>query len=72
MICFKVNVLQQLKAAGYSSYRLQKERLLADSTIQKLRTGQTTITLENLGTICALLQCQPGDLIEWTQDQPPH
>ena len=69
MILYKIDILQQLKAAGYTSYRLQKEKILADSTLQKLRNGDTRITVENLNTICGLLDCQPGDLLEWTPEK---
>lgn len=69
MIIYKLNVLQQLKDAGYSSYKLQKEKILADSTLQKLRKGDTSITIANLNTICTLLQCQPGDILEWTPEE---
>lgn len=71
MIIYKKDILQALKAAGYSSYRMQQEKLLADSTLQKLRRGDTHITLENLNTICTLLRCQPGDLLEWREDPKP-
>lgn len=37
--------------------------MLSDGTIQKLRRGDTT--LENLSTICDILRCQPGELLEW-------
>ena len=70
MIIYKIDILQQLKAAGYSSYRLKKERILADSTLQKLRTGDTRIAVENLNTICTLLRCQPGDVLEWVEEKP--
>ena len=66
---YKIDVLQALRTAGYSSYRLQKEKLLADSTLQKLRSGQTSITVENLNTICELLHCQPGDILQWSPDK---
>ena len=69
MIRYKINVLQALRDAGYSSYRLQKEKLLADSTLQKLRSGQTSITVENLNVICGLLGCQPGDILEWNAEE---
>ncbi len=65
MIIYKADVLQMLKARGYSSYRLKREHLLSDSTLQKLRSGDTSITVDNLNTICTLLNCQPGDLLEW-------
>ena len=65
MIRYKVDILQELKNAGYSSYRLQKEKLLATSTLNKLRSGDTTITVVSLNAICDMLECQPGDLLEW-------
>lgn len=65
MIRYKTNLQQRLKEAGYSTYRLRKEKLLPESTIQKLRTGNTTITLESLNVVCSILRCQPGDILEW-------
>lgn len=61
---FKINVLQVLKAKGYSTYRIRQEKLLAESTVQKLRRG-APVSWENLETICALLECQPGDILEY-------
>lgn len=68
MIRYKTNLQQRLKDAGYSTYRLRKEKLLPESTVQKLRTGNTTITLESLNVVCSILRCQPGDILEWTED----
>lgn len=65
MIRYKINILDALKDAGYNTYRLHKEKLLSDGTVQKLRDGNTSLTIENLNTICDLLECQPGDLLEW-------
>ncbi|MBD5153653.1 MAG: helix-turn-helix transcriptional regulator [Oscillibacter sp.] len=65
MIRYKIDIMLALKGAGYNSYRLQKEKLLSASTVQKLRYGDTTLTIENLNTICDMLECQPGDLLEW-------
>lgn len=69
MLQYKVNVQQQLKEAGYSTYRLRKEKLLPESTVQKLRTGNTTITLESLNVVCNILRCQPGDFLEWVGEE---
>lgn len=63
---FKVNILQELKARGYSSYRIRQEKLFAESTVQKLRQG-LPVSWENLETICALLDCQPGDVLEYVK-----
>ena len=65
MIRYKLDVMSALKSAGYNSYRIQKEKLLSSTTVQKLRHGDTTLTIENLNAICDLLNCQPGELLEW-------
>ena len=65
MIRYKINILLALRDAGYTTYRLQKEKFLSAGTVQKIRCGNTNLTIENLNTICDLLECQPGDLLEW-------
>ncbi|MCI9317881.1 MAG: helix-turn-helix transcriptional regulator [Oscillospiraceae bacterium] len=65
MIHYKINVLHELKEAGYSSYRLQKEKIFSAGMIDKLRKGDVSITVDTLNTLCTLLQCQPGDILEW-------
>jgi putative transcriptional regulator len=68
MLRYKKNILKELKDAGYSSYRLRQEKVLSEGTLQKMRSGNVGITLESLGVICDILQCQPGDLVEWVDD----
>lgn len=65
MLRYKINVLEELKKAGYSTYRIRKEKLLGESTMQKLRAGEPTLNMESLDVICTLLHCQLGDFIEW-------
>lgn len=64
---YKIDVLEQLKKAGYSTYRLSKESILSGSTITKLKKHQT-ISWSNLETLCRLLHCQPGDILEYVDD----
>jgi putative transcriptional regulator len=68
MLRYKVNILEKLKEAGYSSYRIRQEKILAEGTMQKIREGKIAMTLESLGVICDILECQPGDLVEWVRD----
>lgn len=68
MLRYKINILEELKKAGYSSYRMRQERTLAESTLQRLRTGDTAINLSSLEPVCRILHCQPGDLVEWVED----
>ena len=64
---FKVNILDALKEKGYTTYTLRKESLLSQSTIQKLREGKG-LAWESIERLCALLDCQPGDLIEYVKE----
>lgn len=62
-LCYKINVLESLKLNGYSTYRLRKDCLLSESTIQKFRKGEG-VGWDTLETLCNLLGCQPSDVIE--------
>ena len=65
MLRYKINILQALKEAGYTTYRLQKEKLLSAGTVQKIRDGDASLASDTINVICDILQCQPGDLLEW-------
>ena len=69
MLNYKMNVLQELKNAGYSTYRIRAEKILSEGTMQRLRTGSTAITVESLGILCNILRCQPGDILEWAAEE---
>lgn len=69
MLRYKVNILEELKKAGYSTYRMRQEKVLSESTLQRIREGNTLVTLESIGVICDILHCQPGDLVEWVEDE---
>lgn len=66
---YKFDVLQALKNAGFNTNRIRKEKLLSESTLQKFRSGEMVHT-SNIDTICRLLNCQPGDILEYTEDTP--
>ena len=67
-IRYKVDVLAELKKKGYSSTRIREEKLIGQSYLQQLRRGEL-VSWKTLDTICALLECQPGDLIEFQKDE---
>ena len=63
---YKIDVVAALKEKGYTSYKIRQEKILSESTIQKLRSGKG-VSWENIETICRLLDCQPGDLLIYTK-----
>ncbi len=69
MIKYKINILEELKKAGYPSTRIRREKIMGESMVQKLRTGNTSINLNSLEPVCRILHCQPGDLVEWVEEE---
>lgn len=61
---YKIDVLNALKEKGYNTNKIRTEGLLSQSTLQKFRQQQG-VSWENLETLCKLLECQPGDIIEY-------
>ena len=67
-IKYKINVLEELKAKGYSTYRIRKDKLLSESTVQKFRNNEP-VSWENITTLFKLLNCQPGDIMEYVEEE---
>ena len=63
-IIYKADILAKLKQNGITTYQLRKEKILSEKAIQPIREGKP-VSWQNLDKICALLKCQPGDLLEW-------
>lgn len=66
MLKYKIDVLEELKGKGYSTYKLRKEKIIGEAQIQKIRDGELA-SKETLNTICKLLNCQPGDILEYVE-----
>lgn len=64
---YKIDVIEALKSKGYTSYKIRKDKLLSESTVQKLRKKQP-VSWENLETLCRLLEVQPADIIVYEKD----
>lgn len=64
---YKIDVLAALREKGFTTYKIRREKLLSESTVQKLRNG-VGVSWENIEIICRLLNCQPGDILEYDGD----
>lgn len=67
MITYKIDVLDTLKEAGYSTTRLRKEGLLGENAIQAIRENKM-VGMIALGKICKILDMQPGNLIKYIDE----
>lgn len=67
-IKYKIDILAALKEVGYSTYKLRQMKLFGERNIQKIREGEV-LNADNLAKICELLHCQPGDILEYVEEQ---
>lgn len=73
-IKYKIDVLDELKKKGYSTYRIRREKIFGEATIQTLRSSKPDsrsakpISWDILAKLCTLLNCQPGDIIYFEDD----
>lgn len=68
MIRYRFDVLEKLKSIGISTYMLTKAHKIPPPTVQKLRNNDCNVSMVTINKLCAVLQCQPGDLLEWLPD----
>lgn len=61
-IAYKKDVLKALKERGYNTNKIRKEKLISEGVLQSLREGKA-ISLQNIGKICDLLECEPGEIL---------
>ena len=56
MIKYKIDILTTLKNKGYSTYKLRKNKILGEATIQKYRNNECIDAITNLNLLCELLE----------------
>lgn len=69
-IRYKIDIMAELKKRGYSSTRIREEKLIGQSYLQQIRHGEL-VSWKTLETICSLLDCQPGDILEFEKEDSP-
>ncbi len=66
-IKYKIDIISALKDKGYSTYRIRKEKLFSESTLQKFRSNDT-VSWENIERVCDLLGCDVGDIVTYEKE----
>ena len=67
-IQYKIDIMDALKAKGYTSYLLAKEKVFGQATLTKFR-NQGQLNFNDLNKLCRLLECQPCDILEYIPDE---
>ena len=65
---YKIDIMAALKEKGYSSTRIREEKLIGQSYLQQIRHNEL-VSWKTIDTLCKLLECQPGDIIEYIPDE---
>ena len=58
-----------LKNIGYNTNKIRKEKIFNESQLQQMRDHKL-LTQDALNKVCTLLECQPGDILEYIPDPP--
>lgn len=62
-------LLKLLEKKGYNSYKIRKENIIGQGTLTALKKGTGGLDSKTLSKLCKLLNCQPGDLMEYVEDE---
>ena len=65
---YKMDVMKVLKDKGYNSARIREEKLIGQSYLQQLR-HEELVSWKTIDTLCKLLQCQVGDIVEYYEQE---
>jgi len=60
-------LLAMMEAKGLTTYKIRKGKIIAEGTLQNIREGRG-ITTDSIAALCKALQCQPGDILEYVED----
>ncbi len=64
----KLIALMQEK--GVTSYTLKRDKVIGQGTYKKIIEGGE-IDTRTIAKLCKLLNCQPGDILEYVPDEAP-
>lgn len=64
---YKIDIMSALKEKGYSSTKIRDQKLIGQSYLQQIRHNEL-VSWKTIDTLCSLLDCQPGDLIEYVKE----
>lgn len=66
-IKYKGDIINRLREAGYNTTRIRKENIFGQKTMQDFRTN-AEIPYKTINKLCKLLNCQPGDIMEYVEE----
>lgn len=56
-----------MKEKGLTTYKIRKDNIISQRALSSIIHDQS-ITMETVNKLCAALNCQPGDILEYIPD----
>ena len=57
-----------LKEQGITTYKIRKENIISQAALTKMKNGSGNVDTRTLERLCAVLHCQPGDIMEYVEE----
>lgn len=61
-------LLKIMEKQGINSYILKRDNIIGQATFKKIKEGGD-IDTRTIAKLCKLLNCQPGDIMEYVEDK---
>ena len=62
-------LMMLLKEKGYTTYKIRQEKLIGQGTLTALKNGTGGLDSKTIARLCKILECQPGDIMEYVPDE---
>ena len=63
-------LFEKLKEKGYSTYKIRQEKWIGQGTLTAIKNGTGGLDAKTIARLCEVLECQPGDLMEYVKEVP--
>ena len=63
-------LLKMMANQGITSYTLKRDNIIGQATFKKIKEGGD-IDTRTIAKLCKILNCQPGDILEYTPEDEP-
>ena len=61
-------LLKKMDEQGITSYTIKKDNVIGQATFKKIKDGGD-IDTRTIAKLCKLLNCQPGDILEYVEEE---
>lgn len=61
-------LFELLKKNGITTYRIRNEKIIGQATYNAIKKGTGGLDHRSINKLCKVLNCQPGDLMEYVPD----